>query len=232
MPKLQLFLTLFLLFTDISIMKVCINIQLPKEKYYRDMLIYHRIQNAARQNNYIEMQKINMEYSALRVRDITYFREIKYDNALFDTILLSIRRTDLKFILGTLLIYSLGLLLLNKFAPNSYMNGFLFVISLVNVHQLISKHINNIEYKHKNGIYLNYSEFKKLREYFKIQLIFYGLIYFIVYIICNVSFPVVIILMIIFCLVDNILRLFQSNEQFRRMIIIFFALVTAYILFR
>lgn len=230
--KLQLLLVLCLLVIDIAIMKVCINIKLPKEKYFRDMRIYDGIQNAARQNNLIEMQKINIEYSALRARGITYFRKINYDNALFDTILFSIRRTDLKLILATLLIYSLVIFLVNEFTPDSYIKGILFVLCLANVHQFVSKHINNIDFKHKKGIYLNYLELKKLREYFKIYIIFDGLVYFIVYLICQVNLAMAIILMILFCFVDIILRRFQTSEKLRRTVVNFLALVSAYILFR
>ncbi len=144
--------------------------RLNREKLLQEMMMYDKIQHSARINDFGEMQVIQMEYSAIKKRVVTFLKNLSYENAIIQKIILNIRRIDFNVLLCMIIIYFISAIInLLYLKMDIIVMGFLAVV-LINITEILSSKKELLYKKAKAGLFLPYSRKSITLAYVKVNL--------------------------------------------------------------
>ncbi len=164
------------------------NVLINRNLLLSELTTFDRIQHAARCNNFFEMQSIQLEANAMKKKKYSLTGELNTKNILLKKNILSLARTDLKIVIYLMTVSIVILFLLSRYMNVDIVIAALLGGVIINIKSIILKQKNNLLYKHRQGLYLSFSNNELNFSFFIIYIFFLTIVYISVIIILKLNF--------------------------------------------
>ena len=158
---------------------IIMRVKINREKIFKEMCEFDRMQFAARSSDLCEMQVIQSEYSSIKRKKFTYCKILNRKNAIIQKIILSIRRTESSTLIILLSGYIFTIAINYIYLKVDAFYVIILAVTLINIIEILIKQMKNLILKEKSGLYLRYSRNEIALGHAKINLAIASLLFLI-----------------------------------------------------
>ena len=158
---------------------IIMRVKINREKIFKEMCEFDRMQFAARSSDLCEMQVIQSEYSSIKRKKFTYAKILNRKNAIIQKIILSIRRTESSTLIILLSGYIFTISINYIYLKVDAFYVIILAVTLINIIEILIKQMKNLILKEKSGLYLRYSRNEIALGHAKINLAIASLLFLI-----------------------------------------------------
>ena len=158
---------------------IIMRVKINREKIFKEMCEFDRMQFAARSSDLCEMQVIQSEYSSIKRKKFTYAKILSRKNAIIQKIILSIRRTESSTLIILLSGYIFTIAINYIYLKVGAFYVIILAVTLINIIEILIKQMKNLILKEKSGLYLRYSRNEIALGHAKINLAIASLLFLI-----------------------------------------------------
>ena len=158
---------------------IIMRVKINREKIFKEMCEFDRMQFAARSSDLCEMQVIQSEYSSIKRKKFTYCKILNRKNAIIQKIILSIRRTESSTLIILLSCYIFTISINYIYLKVDAFYVIILAVTLINIIEILIKQMKNLILKEKSSLYLRYSRNEIALGHAKINLAIASLLFLI-----------------------------------------------------